>query len=177
MWKELETADLNGVTRIVPPLAAIVFTKARGDKRRIANEIQKLRKQLEPVREELRTAEFNLQSASAREVQREGEKWAASFSQVAKMLKTSLPKSYAVSVEGMLESLPDVVDAAGGFSNPMKWPTLLQKGRTLSKAGEEMLRQVLTGRRLVELHNMSGDFPGPELLRGSLKDLFGSVHV
>jgi len=148
----------------IAPFAAIVFDRA---KRRedISREMERLRKELAPLRERLKDAEETAWKSQP-ERQKAEQKWRQVFVEI----ERTFGKGEA------LFSIRNVLNFAGTAGEAIDEP--LKKGKwmkTLASLPLEILLRVLDRQPAIEIHRLREAIPATEKLRMKINYLFGDV--
>jgi hypothetical protein len=151
----------------VSPFASIVFARAKGDRRRLLDEMDLLRSKLAKTRKRLRDAERIIFFGQGSQVSNAQQEWKA----VAKELTRTFGR------EPRLVSLQQIVgwgrDAGDLIDEPRKTKSWLQFALALPA---DVLTRVLNRRRAVEIHSLQRELPGQGAAGRALKKLFGEIR-
>lgn len=154
---------------VVSPFAAIVFQRCNGDRRRLVDEIKKLREDQTTTRNFLAGAEQAIDQAETHhEMLAAKRRWRQVIAEASRSFAidpslVSLEDGYSFA-----EEIPTNLD---DFSNPAAWIGALR-----SLPGE-LLRRLLRRRPLAELHSLGKELPGPSGIRRDARALFGEIQL
>jgi hypothetical protein len=148
----------------IAPFAAIVFDRAkrRGD---ISREMERLRKELAPLRERLRGAEETAWKSDP-EQQKAEQKWRQVFVEI----ERTFGKGEA------LFSIRNVLNFAGTAGEAIDEPHKKGKwAKALASLPVEILLRILDRQPAIEIHRLREAIPATEKLRMKINYLFGDV--
>jgi hypothetical protein len=149
----------------VSPLAAVVFERAKPDKKRIAAEMDLLRAELAPLRRRLRGAEDKIFSGKGTEVTDAVNDWDLVVDELGRRFGR---EPHLISLDGILRFGRDAAEVADSVSKPKAWMA------ALLGLPFDVLRRIVARRPAIELHTLQREIPGSGRLKRVLLELFGS---
>ena len=151
----------------ISPFASIVFVRAKGDQRRLVDEMDLLRSTLAKTRATLREAEQIIFFGRGAQVAKAQQEWKA----VAKELTRTFGQ------EPRIVSLQQIVgwgrDAGDMIDEPQKAKSWVQ---FLAALPVDVAVRILNRRRAVEIHKLQRELPADGVVRRSLTKLFGQIR-
>lgn len=148
--------------RRVPPLAAVLFERAR-TARDIVPELVRLRNELAPLRETLRNLERQMLYESRDTAIRAAAKWDQAVDEVERNFGLEprlITRKLALKLG---EHLGETVDNPTSFKS--WWAALAQ-------LPAEVMRRLIARHTLIELHRLRPELPASERLRGAIQRIF-----
>jgi hypothetical protein len=169
-----ENFPVHGERRLrrqIPPFAAYVFRQASlhegstfAKRRNILREMHRLRHEIAPVRNALRSTEEGALRRSSRDelIKSEG----AWFDAIASIKKEFGHSPEVVTVKRGLGFGSNILSTLITPWNPAAWASLL------SGAGFEMAQDIMSRGPVIAIHKLRSQLPGPAELRQALNKLF-----
>jgi hypothetical protein len=157
-------ADLQANRRL-SPFAAIVFSRAQPNRRRIVPEMQRLRAELADVRRELQSMEDELfrtdigQKAAAEKLER-------ALTEIDRRFTT---RGHLVSMEETARFALDAAEVVERPSSPKAWT------KALLGLPKQALERWLAQRTLLKVHQFRNELPASAALRSAVHELFGDL--
>jgi hypothetical protein len=158
------TAAHQGLRR-VSPLAAVVFERATPNRQGIADVMDNMRSELEPLRKRLREAEDKIFYGKGNEVTDAVSWWGMVADELGKTYGTD---PHLVSLESVLRFGGNIGDLADEPTKSKTWMAVLL-GLPF-----DILKRVILRRPAIELHRIKRDLPGTSRLKAAVVNMFGA---
>jgi hypothetical protein len=155
--------NFQNIRKRVSPMAAVVFDRANGDRRKVAAEMQRLRDELAGLRDRIRHDEYKMWFGSFRDAQRAERKWQLAFAELGQSYGAEPDILTVHRALNFAENIAHVVDEP---RKAKSWAT------SLLSLPAESIRRLLSRRPLVEIHRLRNQIPAGGRLDKAVIRLF-----